>query len=115
MTNPTVAKVQRVVWDLVLTIILLVATFLTLVISAFFDIFIFAFTDVCPAPCHVDQGIATVFVVLACMAAVTLAATVFSIIRLIRRRQAWWVALTALVLVGIGGILAFVLYTSIIG
>lgn len=106
---------QRAVWDLVLTIILLVATFVTLVVSAIFDVFIFAFTDVCPEPCHVDQGITIVFIVFIGMGVIALGATIFSIVRLVRRRRAWWVALAALVLVIIGGVAAFVLYTSIIG
>ena len=115
MTNPTLAKVQRAVWDIVLTIILLVATFVTLVVSAFFDLFIFAFTDYCPQPCHADQGITTVFAILIGMGAIALGATIFSIFRLVRRRRAWWIALIGLVLVGIGGVLAFVLYAVIIG
>jgi uncharacterized BrkB/YihY/UPF0761 family membrane protein len=115
MTNPTVARVQRAVWDLVLTIVLLVATFVGLVVSGFFDLFLFAFTDYCPEPCHADQGIGAVFVVLIGMAVVALAATIFSIFRLVRRRRAWWVALIALVVDIVGAILAFVLYTTIVG
>ena len=115
MTNPTAARVQRAVWDLVLTIILLVATFVGLGVSGFFDVFLFEFTDYCPEPCHADQGISAVFVVLICMATVALAATIFSIFRLVRRRRAWWVALIALVVDIVGAILAFVLYTTIVG
>jgi uncharacterized BrkB/YihY/UPF0761 family membrane protein len=115
MTNPIVARVQRAVWDLVLTIILLVATFVGLVVSGFFDLFLFAFTDYCPEPCHADQGIGAVFVVLICMAIVALAATIFSIFRLVRRRRAWWIALIALVVDIAGAIVAFVLYTTIVG
>jgi uncharacterized BrkB/YihY/UPF0761 family membrane protein len=115
MPNQSVTRVQRVVWDIVLTIILLVATFITLLVSAFFDVFIFAFTDYCPEPCHADQGITTVFVVFIGMGVIALGATILSIFRLVRRRRAWWVALAARVLVIIGGIVAFVLYTSIVG
>jgi Kef-type K+ transport system membrane component KefB len=115
MTNPTVVRVQRAVWDLVLTIILLVATFVGLVVAGFFDLFLVAFTDYCPEPCHAGQGISAVLVVLICMAAVALAATIFSIYRLVHRRRAWWVALIALLVDIAGAVLAFVLYASIVG
>lgn len=106
---------QRAVWDVVLTIILLVATFLILVVSAVFDLFAVAFTDTCPEPCHAGAGVAVVFTVWICSGVVALVGTIASIIRLVRRRRAWWVALATMLLVMVGSIAAFWLYASIIG
>jgi uncharacterized BrkB/YihY/UPF0761 family membrane protein len=114
MTNEAAAALQRAVWDVVLTIILLVATFVILFVSAFFDLFAVAFTDYCPEPCHAGAGVAVVFTVWICSAVVFLVGAVFSIIRLVRRRRAWWCALVTLVLVIAGSIAAFWLYASIV-
>ena len=105
---------KRAVWDLVLTIILLVGSFAVLLVSAFFDLFAIAFTDHCPQPCQAGTGIAAVFTVWSCSAIVALVGAIVSIVRLNRRRRAWWIALIALVLVIAGGIGAFWLYASII-
>jgi hypothetical protein len=115
MANQPLATVQRVIWDVVLTIILLVATFIVLVVSAFFDLFAVAFTDYCPEPCHAGAGIAVVFTVWICSGVLALVGTIVSIIRLARRRRAWWFALATLLLVIVGSIAAFWLYASIIG
>jgi hypothetical protein len=114
MTNLTMASVQRVVWDLVLTIILLVATGVILLVSAFFDFFAIAFTDYCPEPCHAGAGVAVVFTVWISTAVLTLVGAIFSIVRLVRRRRAWWFALATLLLVIVGSIAAFWLYAGIV-
>jgi uncharacterized BrkB/YihY/UPF0761 family membrane protein len=115
VTNQSVSAVRRVVWDVVLTIILLVATMGILLFSAFFDLFAVAFTDYCPAPCHAGTGIAVVFTAWICTAVVAVLGTVLSIVRLTRRRRAWWFALGTMVLVIIGSAAAFWLYTTIVG
>ena len=115
MANQKVATVQRVVWDVVLTIIMLVATFIVLVVSALFDLFAVAFTDYCPEPCHAGAGVAVVFTVWICSGVLALVGTIVSIIRLVRRRRAWWFALATLLLVIVGSIAAFWLYAGIIG
>lgn len=114
MTREAAPTLQRVVWDVALTIILLVATFVVLVVSAFFDFFAIAFTDYCPEPCHAGAGIAVVFTVWICLAVIALLGTIVSITRLARRRRACWIAVAALMLVIVGSIAAFWLYASII-
>ncbi|HEX3678386.1 MAG TPA: hypothetical protein VHU90_01555 [Galbitalea sp.] len=109
-----VATVKSAVWDLVLTIVLLVGSFAVLVVSAFFDLFAIAFTDYCPQPCQAGTGIAAVFTVWSCSAILALVGAIVAIVRLTRRRRGWWIALIALLLVIIGGIGAFWLYASII-
>jgi hypothetical protein len=115
MTNPTVAPVRRAVWDVILTIVLLVASFVVLLTAAFFDLFAIAFTDYCPEPCHAGAGVAIVFTIWICSAVLALVGALVSIVRLVRRRRAWWIALTALVIVIAGSIAAFWLYAAIIG
>jgi uncharacterized membrane protein HdeD (DUF308 family) len=114
MANLTVATVQRVVWDVVLTVILLIATGVILFASAFFDFFAIAFTDYCPEPCHAGAGVAVVFTVWIGTAIVALVGVIFSIVRLVRRRRAWWFALATLLLVIIGSIAAFWIYAGIV-
>ena len=109
-----VTTVQRAVWDVVLTIVLLVGSFVVVLVSAFFDLFAIAFTDYCPEPCEAGTGIAAVFTVWSCSAILALVGAIVSIVRLTRRRRAWWIALIALIIVIVGGIGAFWLYASII-
>jgi hypothetical protein len=115
MANQLGATVQRAVWDVILTIMLLVATFVVLVVSAFFDLFAVAFTDYCPEPCHAGAGVAVVFTVWISSGVLALVGAIVSIIRLARRRRAWWFALATLLFVMVGGIAALWLYASIIG
>jgi hypothetical protein len=114
MTNQSVATVRRVLWDVVLTVILLVATAVILFVSAFFDLFAVAFTDYCPEPCHAGAGVAVVFTVWICSGVIALVGTIFSIVCLVRRRRAWWVALATMVLVILGSVAAFWLYAGIV-
>jgi hypothetical protein len=107
--------VQRVVWDFVLTIILLIATGVILLVAAFFDFFAIAFTDYCPEPCHAGAGVAVVFTVWISTAVIALVGAIFSIVRLVRHRRAWWFALGTLLLVIIGSVAAFWLYAGIVG
>jgi hypothetical protein len=115
MTNGTAARVQRAVWDTALTVILLVATFVILLVAVFFDLFAIAFTDYCPAGCNSGAGVAVIFTVWICSTVVAVVGTILSLVRLVRRRRAWWFALATLLLVIFGSIAAFWLYASIIG
>jgi uncharacterized BrkB/YihY/UPF0761 family membrane protein len=115
MTSEPVPKRVRPVWDIVVTIILLVLTIGTLGVSVFADLFLAAFTDYCPDPCHVDAGLGAVQAVWIICAAVALLATVASILLLVFRRRAWWVALVGWVLVLAGSVIAVALYMNIVG
>jgi uncharacterized BrkB/YihY/UPF0761 family membrane protein len=117
MTNGAPVAAKRAVWDVVLTIILLVLTGVTLLVSAFADLFALAFTDYCPASCNSGAGVAVVLVVWLVSAAVALAGMIFSIVRLRRHRhrRAWWISLITLAAVITGGVAGFWLYTVIVG
>jgi hypothetical protein len=115
MTTSLSAAVQRSVWDVALTVILLVATFAMLLVSAFFDLFAVAFTDYCPEPCRAGAGIAIVFTVWIATAVVAAVGAIFAIVRLVRRRRAWWFALATLVFVIAGSVAAFWLYAGTVG
>lgn len=78
---------RHVAWDIVLTILLLVATLAILLVSALFDLFAVAFTDDCPEACHADAGVAVVFTVWICSVGVALIGIVVSIISLLGLRH----------------------------
>jgi uncharacterized membrane protein YhaH (DUF805 family) len=108
---------QAAVWDVVLTIVIVVATFATLVISAFFDLVALAFTDYCPASCeaHLGAGVATILTILIGVGVLAVIGTIIAVIRLVRRRRAWWVALITLVVVILGAVAALWAYTAVLG
>lgn len=115
MTSPTAPR-PRAVWDIVLSIVFLVAAVVTALIGAVSQVFILAFTDYCPpATCHIDQGTNSVFATWIVIAVVLLVSIVLTIVLLVRRRRAWWVALIGLVLVIIGAIVGFVMYITAVG
>lgn len=114
MTTAIQRNPQRVIWDLVLTIVLLVADLVALVVSGILDFFAFAFTDYCPAPCHAGDGITVVLITMLCLGAVFVAGGAWCIVRLVRRRRAWWIALGMLVVQIGGGIAAFWIYAGFV-
>ena len=114
MTKVVASPLQRAVWDVVLTIVLLISTLAVLLASAFFDFIAIAFTDTCPEPCHAGAGVAVVFTVWISSAVLALIGIVVAILRLVRRRRAWWCAAIALALVIAGSIAAFWLYAGIV-
>jgi uncharacterized BrkB/YihY/UPF0761 family membrane protein len=115
VTSPTALR-TRAGWDIALSIILLAIALVGLAISAFGQLFIAAFTDYCPpATCHVDQGIGEVFAVYGVVSVLLVVSIVLTIVFLVTRRRAWWIALIGLVIVIVGAITAFVLYLVAVG
>ena len=114
MTSQPSTTAPRAVWDLVLTIVFLVADLVALVVSGTLDFFAFAFTDYCPAPCRAGDGIAVVLITMLCLGAVFVGGAVWCIIRLVRRRRTWWIALAMLVVQIGGGIVAFWIYAGFV-
>ena len=112
-TPQTVAKQVRVrkVWDIALSIILLVLSYATFLIGALFAVFSVAFIDYCPEPCHADAASSAQVITGIILAIVALLGTIATIILLVLRRRGWWVAAVTLLLVIVGWIGGFIAYT----
>jgi uncharacterized BrkB/YihY/UPF0761 family membrane protein len=107
---------QRAVWDIILSVVFLVLAVGGALVGAVSQVFILAFTDYCPqTTCHINEAVNSVFVTWAVIAVVLLASIVATIVRLIRRRRGWWVALIGAVVVYVGALVGFVLYVSAVG
>lgn len=103
-------------WDIVLTIVLLVIGLLSGVFAFFAEFFIAAFTDSCPpATCHLNAAAASLGITWLVIAVVLILCTVFAIIRMVRRRLAWWLGLIAIFAVILGSVIGFTLYSVNVG
>jgi hypothetical protein len=104
------------VWDIVVSIVLMVVAALTALVGGFLQLFVFAFTDDCPpATCHIDQATNDIFTTWAIVGFVFVASIVVTIVLLVKRRRGWWVAMIGLLAVIAGGVVAFALYSTAVG
>jgi hypothetical protein len=112
----TVAKQvrHRAVWDVALSIVLLVLANAAFLFGAIFALFSVAFIDYCPTGCNSNLAVSGQIATGAILAFVALLGTVVTIILLVRRRRAWWLALATMLIVVIGWIVGFVLYAAAI-
>jgi uncharacterized BrkB/YihY/UPF0761 family membrane protein len=84
-------------WDVAATSTLLVVTVAAVALATLLQLFSIAFIDYCPPEtCDSTAGVVSQLVVFGAMGLVALAAVVIGVVRLVRRRRAWWVALLAL-------------------
>jgi len=104
---------RRRAWDIVITIILLLVPPVALVLTAVLDTFlVFGGAD---SPNDTDSAQSLAFVVLLACVGVAIAGTIVSIVALVRRRRAWWIALvTAMVVCG-AAFLSLYNWTTVIG
>jgi len=111
-TPQTVAKQVRTrkVWDIALSVVLLVLSYAAFLVGALFAVFSVAFIDYCPEPCHADAAASAQVITGIVLATVALLGTVATIILIVVRRRAWWVAAATLLLVLVGWIVGFVAY-----
>ncbi len=110
----TVAKQvrPRKVWDIALSIVLLVFSYVAFLVGALFAVFSVAFIDYCPAPCSATAAAGSQATVGVVLAIVALLATILTIVLLVLRRRAWWVAAGSLLIILIGWIVGFALYAA---
>ena len=112
----TVAKQvrQRKVWDIALSIVLLVFTYVAFLVGALLAVFSVAFIDYCPAPCSAAAAAGAQVSTGVVLASVALVATILTIVLLVVRRRAWWVGAASLLIMLIGWIVGFALYAAAI-
>lgn len=113
----TVAKQVRTrkIWDIALSIALLVLSYAAFLVGALFAVFSVAFIDYCPEPCHANAAAGAQVITGIAGAIVALLGTIVTIILLVLRRRAWWVAAATLLLVVIGWIVGFIAYATALG
>jgi hypothetical protein len=100
MTMPPVqAKPPVIVWDVVVTILIWCINATIFGVAAFVSIFFLSFIDYCPPEsCSVEGAFGGVGLGALLAVVVAFAGLVIGIIRMVRRRVAWWIATVALVL-----------------
>jgi uncharacterized BrkB/YihY/UPF0761 family membrane protein len=104
---------RRRAWDIVVTIILLLVPPVALVLTALADTFlVFGGAD---SPNDTDSAQSLAFVVLFVCVGVGILGTVVSIVVLVKRHRAWWIALLAAVVVCGACFLSLDNWTSVIG
>lgn len=110
----TVAKQvrHRAVWDVALSIVLVVLTNTAFVLGAIFAIFGVAFIDYCPEGCDANSAVSIQFATGAVLAFLALLGSVLTIVLLVRRRRGWWLALTTLLVVVVGWIVGFLMFAA---
>jgi len=110
----TVAKQvrERAVWDVALSIVLLLFANTSFVLGAIFAIFGVAFIDYCPEGCDANSAVSIQFATGAILAFLALLGTILTIVLLVRRRRGWWLALTTLLIVVLGWIVGFLLFAA---
>ncbi len=113
-TYKTVAKQlrSRKVWDVALSIVLIVLANTSFLLGAIFAVFSVAFLDYCPAGCDSHSAVSIQFTAGALLALVGLVGTILTIVFLVLRRRGWWIALVTLVVIILGWIVSFLLYSA---
>ncbi|HEU0205859.1 MAG TPA: hypothetical protein VFQ74_04090 [Pseudolysinimonas sp.] len=100
----------RKVWDIALSIVLLVLSYAAFLLGALFAVFSVAFIDYCPAPCSATAAAGSQVTTGVILAIVALLATILTIVLLVVRRRAWWVAGASLLIIIVGWIVGFAFY-----
>ena len=106
---------SRAVWDVALSIVLIVFANASFLIGAIFALLGTAFTSTCRMDafaCETVSAQSVPFFVGAILALIALLGTVLTIVLLVRRRRGWWLALTTLLLVVVGWIVGFLLFAA---
>ena len=110
----TVAKQlhERKIWDVALSIALIVLADAAFAVGAVFAVFSVAFIDYCPEGCDSNSAVSVQVAIGAILAFIGLLGTVLTIVLLVRRRRGWWVALATFLLITVGWIVGFLLYAA---
>ncbi|MES2093544.1 MAG: hypothetical protein V4531_07020 [Actinomycetota bacterium] len=113
MTQPAPTRRALLVWDIAVSAAVLLIGFGFLVVAAVIDLVSAAFVGNCPArTCSAGAAVASLGISWFLMFVLLIIGAVLTIVTLVRRRQAWWIALLALVLGVAVWITGFVLYSQ---
>jgi uncharacterized BrkB/YihY/UPF0761 family membrane protein len=113
MTDAIPTKRPILVWDIAISIAVLLLGGGFLVVAAVIDLFSAALVGSCPIrTCSAGAAVASLGISWFVMFLLVIIGTVLTIVSLVRRRQSWWIALAALVLVVAVWIVGFVLYSQ---
>lgn len=105
----TVAKQlrHREIWDVALSIALLVVSNVSFLLGAIFAIVGVGFSQACSSGCNTTSVTGILFATGAILAFVGLVGSILTIVALVRRRRAWWIALTTAIVIAVGWIAGF--------
>ena len=113
MSDTIANRRPLLVWDIAVSIAVLLIGGGFLVVAAVIDLFSAALVGRCPvATCSAGVAVASLGISWFVMFLLLIMGNVLTIVSLVRRRQAWWVALITLVLVVAVWITGFVLYSQ---
>tara|TARA_R110000868_G_scaffold280573_1_gene540800 strand:- start:30105 stop:30443 length:339 start_codon:yes stop_codon:yes gene_type:complete len=100
----------RSVWDIALSILLLILTALIGVFGALLATVTFATLGTCVGDCSLDGATSALFLAGAAAVIVVAAGVIGTVVALVHRRRAWWVALLTLIGVILVWVAGFLLY-----
>ena len=113
MSDPIPTRRPLLVWDIAVSIALLLISGGFLVVAGIIDLFSAALVGRCPADtCSAGAAVASLGISWFVMFLLLIMGNVLTIVSLVRRRKAWWIALLTLVLVAAVWIIGFVLYSQ---
>ena len=113
MSDTIANRRPLLVWDIAVSIAVLLIGGGFLVVAAVIDLFSAALVGRCPvATCSAGVAVASLGISWFVMFLLLIMGNVITIVSLVRRRQAWWIALITLVLVVAVWITGFVLYSQ---
>lgn len=113
MTDTVPNRRPLLIWDIVVSLTVLLVSGGFLVVAAVIDLIFAALVGSCPVrTCSAGAAVASLGISWFVMFLLVIIGAVLTIVRVVRRRRAWWIALLAFVLVVAIWITGFVLYST---
>jgi hypothetical protein len=102
-------------WDIALSVVFLVLATIVGIIGSIFAFISLAFIDYCPPGCSVDGAVNAQFAAVLAVVLIGAVGLIATIVLLVTRRRAWWVALLTLVLILVALVLGWLGATAAVG
>ena len=114
-TIPTLSRRPPIVWDIVVSVILLLIGAAVSVVITFASLFLVMQSDSCGAvACNLDQFSIGWIVTMVAPTAILLATAVVAIVRMVKRRLAWWFVLIGIaVLLAVWGVGVWLVFSAV--